>query len=223
MAKRCLLVLTLLCLCAFSAFSLSSDETVQKASIKGNLTVGGGFVLSGMEARAKMSKDLGSGTTYYKGDSGFGVNAFLDYLLPVSIPVSLGVEVGINGSSFTELNSKDSITAIPFLFRAAYHFDLDPQLDLYIVGKLGYAGGSWTGDLKKALKNMEATVDGPSGFGIGIDLGAAWYFTEKVGIFAELGFDQYALSTDISYGDEEYMTISAPFNRFLTAGVSFKF
>jgi hypothetical protein len=181
------------------------------------ITIGGGFALSNMEAETS-----GYSSLTYKGDAGFGLHAYLDCLLPISIPLSLGAEIGFDGSSFYETGTKDTVTAIPFLIRAAYHFDLYPQLDLYLMGKLGYVFGSWDGDVKKAAKEMGAAVDDPGGVGFGFDLGAAWYFTEKVGAFAELGFDRYALSTKVSFAGQN-MTIDAPFNRIFTAGVSFKF
>jgi hypothetical protein len=56
----------------------------------------------------------------------------------------------------------------------------------------------------------------------GFDVGVAYYFTSVLGIFAEAGFDRYALSTEVSidgYSD----TIDGPFSRFFTVGISAKF
>jgi hypothetical protein len=188
----------------------------------GQVTVSGGFALSTMEAKAKG----GGSSMTMEGDVGLGGNIYFDYLLPISIPMSLGFEIGADGSSFTtegQSNSKDNITAIPLLLRAAYHFDINPKMDLYLVGKVGYVIGIWEGDVKNLLDTMNADVDPIGGFGFGVDLGAAYYFTSNFGIFAERGFDGYMLSTKVKISGVSDLTIYAPFYRFLTVGISAKF
>lgn len=183
----------------------------------GAITVSVGFALSYMEASI-------SGDDYTaKGDIGAGGNAYLDYLLPISKPISIGFEVGVDSASFTtEGNYKDRVLAIPLLIRGAWHFDLMPKLDLYGVAKIGMAFGNWSGDTYDAVKGFGMTIDTPMGFAFGFDLGAAYYFTSSVGAFVEVGFDDYMLESKISGNGRSY-TLEAPFYRFLTAGISLKF
>jgi hypothetical protein len=180
------------------------------------VTISGGFALSKMMAK---SSDI-SGSI--EGDVGMGGNIYFDYLLPVGIPVSLGLEVGVDSSSFTIGTDKDTVLAIPLLARVAYHFDLMPKLDLYAVGKLGMAFGAWWGDTRYALESINADLKVPISFAFGVDLGAAYYFTSNLGLFVEGGFDDYKLSATAS-GTGWSSTIDVPFYRFLTFGLSTKF
>ena len=179
------------------------------------VTISGGFALSKMEVKT----DYGSSV---EGDIGVGGNIYADYLLPIGIPLSLGFEVGVDSSSIDWGEGyKDTMLAIPLLLRAAYHFDLMPKLDLYVVGKIGVAFGVWSGDIYDAAKD-EGSIDPPFGIGFGFDVGAAYFFTPRFGIFAEAGFDRYNLATKFDYSDSKEK-IEAPFNRFFTVGISTKF
>jgi hypothetical protein len=166
-------------------------------------------------------------------DAGIGIggNVSLDYLLPINIPLSLGVEAGFSGGrvmfgwSSNPNQYEDTIMAIPLLLRAAYHFDLFPKFDLYLVGKIGFALGLWTGDYKDSW-DANITIDTIAGFAFGFDVGAAYYFSPRLGIFAEAGFDDYLLETKTEgWGVGGYInyTLKAPFNRFATVGISTKF
>jgi hypothetical protein len=192
------------------------------------VTISGGLALSSLKG---LTVDGNDGMSVDSG-IGMGGNLLVDYLLPISIPLSLGGEVGFDATKFKVSaigTAEDSIFAIPLLFRVAYHFDLLPKLDLYVVGKIGYVIGIWTGDIKDSLENYGATVDTIKGLGFGFDAGVAYYFNSKVGIFIEAGFDNYGLKSKIkeeggygsSYAGYEN-TLEAPFRRFLTAGFSFK-
>jgi hypothetical protein len=173
------------------------------------ITVSGGLALSRVDAEAQ-------GRTY-TGEMGIGGNVYLDYLLPISIPLSLGAEIGVDRSTVGDGFVEDTVVAVPLLLRLAYHFDLFPKLDLYVVGKLGYAIGTITSGPD------EPYLDSAGGFAIGIDAGAAYYFTPIVGVFAEVGVDDYMVeakaTTDWGYS----FTVDTPFYRFLTFGLSLKF
>jgi opacity protein-like surface antigen len=181
------------------------------ASASAQVTISAGFALS--SASAKYESDYLDASI--KGDTGFGGNIYFDYLLPIGVPLSLGFEVGYDTASLSEDQSEIKANVVPLLLRVAYHFDLMPKLDLYGVGKIGYALGS-------AEWGSGENEDGYNGFGFGIDAGVAYYFTSNFGIFAEAGFDRYNLSQDFSENGYNW-TISAPFNRFLTVGISTKF
>jgi hypothetical protein len=176
--------------------------TVLAAGVPAQVTVSGGFALSTMSAKIRNDS--------FSGEIGFGGNIYADYLLPISVPLSLGFEVGYDRASLEDIDGY----VIPLLFRAAYHFDFMANLDLYLVGKLGYAlGGGKTGN---------ESMSGFNGIGFGFDVGASYYFNPRIGVFAEAGFDRYNLKKDVSWDDGNY-TIKIPFTRFLTVGISVKF
>jgi hypothetical protein len=187
------------------------------------ITVSGGLAVS------TVTEITVSGMGKADVDSGLGIggNLFVDYLLPIGLPLSLGAEVGVDGAKFTIGGSGDeTIMAIPLLLRVAYHFDLMPKLDLYVVGKIGYVPALWEGTQKDNLEKAGGSVGNLGGVGFGFDVGAAYYFNSRVGAFAELGFDGYMLESEISGGNEGEAisaTLKAPFYRILTIGSSVKF
>jgi hypothetical protein len=180
--------------------------TVLAAGASAQVTLSGGFAISSVKAKVASYS--------YDGEIGFGGNIFVDYLLPIGVPLSLGFEAGYDTASLKADEGTLSGYAIPFLARAAYHFDFLANLDLYVVGKAGYVlGGGKTDDLSE---------DGVNGFGFGIDVGAAYYFTPRIGIFAEAGFERYSLTKDIT--SESYtVAFEFPFSRFVIVGLSTKF
>jgi hypothetical protein len=203
-------------------FAVLAMGVIATVGVFAQVTIGGGFSVSAGDV--KVSGDIYDATL--KGEGGFGGNFYLDYLLPISIPLSLGVEIGVEGMSFYDSGNKDTITAVPILARVAYHFAPIPKLDLYLLGKIGGAFGTWSGDYYDFVKSLGASIDDPAGFAFGFDLGAAYYFTPHVGVFAELGFDDYALETEASfriYSVTYSATAKAPFAKFLTVGVAYKF
>jgi hypothetical protein len=174
------------------------------AAASAQVTVSGGFALSSMEAKV--------GGYSATGDIGVGGNIFVDYLLPISVPLSLGFELGYDTATLTEGDIAGDVTgyAIPLLLRAAYHFDLMANLDLYVVGKIGYVLGGGEGGGQ--------TEDGINGIGFGFDVGAAYYFNSRIGVFAEAGFERYSLEKDVNG-----VTFEFPFSRFIIIGISAKF
>jgi hypothetical protein len=258
MAKRKILALALClsvsALCVTGAFA--------------QVTMSAGMALSAVKDFA-IDGETGEGEgvrTTMQAENGWGGNLLIDYLLPIGIPLSLGFELGVNSSVFrvtkyetveipgysgpqgwveetteeTVTKWEDSILAIPLLARVAYHFDLLPKLDLYIVGKIGYVLGFWSGDYKKWEESYDSKIDPVGGLGFGFDAGAAYYFSPRFGVFAEVGFDRYMLKTRVSGkteagwspvegGSTEWFdenvwdyTIDAPFNRIVTFGLNTK-
>ena len=214
--------ITLLGAVIFTQTAYAQEQATGKAS---RVTAGLGLALSSAEDIKLKSGGLFDAKFDVGG--GFGFNVFVDYLLPVSVPVSLGAEFGVHGASFEIKHTtyEDTITAIPLLLRAAYHFAPAPKVDLYIVGKLGYVFATWKGDARDMMEDdYDAKVDDVGGVGFGFDLGVVYSLNERFGLFAELGFDHYSLETKIKNSDYDIsMTLEVPFTRFLTFGVNAKF
>jgi hypothetical protein len=245
-------------------FTLLICLTIQAVCVTGafaQMTISASMALSSVKD-VNIDGNIGEGEGVKRSitsETGWGGNLLIDYLLPAGVPLSLGVEVGVNSSVFkitryeiveipgytgtngwvegtTEeitLNKwEDSIAAIPLLFRAAYHFDLLPKLDLYLVGKIGYVIGIWNGGYKNwEEQDFDSKIEPVGGLGYGVDAGVAYYFNSKLGLFVEAGFDQYALKTRVTGKEEageDYeenswdYTINVPFNRIVTFGFSAK-
>ena len=126
----------------------------------------------------------------------FGATFALDYFLG-KYCFSVGGELGyIGGNSYTW-----GFGAVPVLGRLGYHPDLGVNnLDIYGLLKLGFAMG--IGEDEKAF-----------GFGIGFGLGGRYFFTNKFGVFTELGFERYSFA--IEGGDIK-------FTKIFTIGATYK-
>ncbi|MDR2793457.1 MAG: outer membrane beta-barrel protein [Treponema sp.] len=201
------------CVKAAALLLLLAGLTVRASA---QVTVSGGFALSQMDASGE---GFGSVVT----DTGIGGNVYVDYLLPINIPLSVGGEIGVDTAAMkmkhSGLSYKDTITTFPILARVAYHFDLMPELDLYVVGKIGISIGLWTGDYIDSIEDQNIDIKTPPGFAFGFDVGAAYYFMPTVGAFVEAGFDRY--DREVEFG--RLGSADVPFNRFLTFGISVKF
>jgi hypothetical protein len=227
-------------------FALALCLTVSGACITGayaQITVSGGFAVSSIND-AKITGYMGHypsyGPSIENSKPGLGGSLSADWLLPGSIPLSLGFEAGFDSASFEIIEEvfthgffNDTVTAIPLLLRAAWHFDIVPKLDLYLVGKIGYVIGIMEGDFKNHVENeKDGKVESVGGVGFGFDVGVAYYLNPKMGIFVEAGFDSYVFETKYSPGNVPFqnlfyetktVTVATPFYRFFTAGVSVKF
>ncbi|MDR1215936.1 MAG: porin family protein [Treponema sp.] len=190
----------------FMVMTLALLSTVFAAGVFAQVTISGGFALSSTD-----SVSVSGGSTPIEGSVGMGFNIYADYLLPISIPLSLGFELGYDASKLEYGGASATLGAIPLLIRAAYHFDLMSNLDLYLVGKIGYAIGTYS----------ESGLEDIGGVAFGFDAGVAYYFTPIVGAFLEAGFDDYAIEANIA--GESSAKVKAAFFRFLTFGISTKF
>jgi hypothetical protein len=111
---------------------------VSVTGVFAQITVSAGLALSRVSAESSVPGQK------VDGEMGIGGNIYVDYLLPINIPLSLGGEIGVDTSTIFDAPYEDRVVAVPILLRAAYHFDLFPKLDFYVVGKLGYAIGTIT-------------------------------------------------------------------------------
>jgi hypothetical protein len=164
MAKRCLLILTLLCLCAFSAFSLSSGKGSKKGGSDGvqpgNILISGGLT-------------VGSVTVATFTESMIGFDASVDYALARGLTV--GGELGYAAADLVG----ETLSIVPFAARLGYHPNVGVRnLDVYGLFKLGLGFVSFVDESYTAV-------------GVGIDLGGRYFFNGKVGAFAEVGYDGY--------------------------------
>jgi hypothetical protein len=217
MAKKSIFIVVaavlLSTVCVVGAFA--QDDSKAGAFAQGKpkaVTIGAGFALS---SRAEIEV---MGYTMADSAIGAGASVFGDFRLPIGVPLSLGLELGYSVSKIEVspmMGGKDGdISVIPILLRVGYHFNLMTNLDLYLVGKIGYAAGN--------VDMGSGSSESMSGLAFGFDVGAAYYFIPSVGVFLEGGFDRYGLETDVNMGGTE-VTVEAPFTHFLTLGVAFRF
>jgi len=126
---------------------------------------------------------------------GVGVNSAYDRGIPLGASFEVGItdniSVGANvdylSSNYKFGSSKLNFTTIYLAARASYHFNnllkiKNEKIDVYAGPSLGYRIFSWSDNSNNSLGNAYG-----SGLYIGVHVGGKYYFTEKIGAFAEVG------------------------------------
>jgi hypothetical protein len=196
------------------------------AAASADMHINGGFSMGFLDPSLKTT---GFANEDAKGKLGVGGHFVAEYVFGFGL--SVGGEIGVVSAKMeTKVGNetyKDTITAIPILARVGYHFGFVPDdQDFYIVGKIGYVPGMWSGKAKDTYKEIGIDMDNPDGAGFGFDVGWAYYFTSHVGLFLEGGFDYYYMKSEYgwSYGSYKRTTTLESFmSKFFTVGVGFKF
>jgi maltoporin len=115
-------------------------------------------------------------------DNSFHIGGRLqaDYMLTQY--ASIGLE---SGFSTAEIGDTDySIGTIPLLIRIAWHPFPFTKFDPYLVAKAGYGFAFFTNEGDDYDWNEEC-----GGFMWGVNIGARYFFTPKVGFFLEAGYE----------------------------------
>ncbi|MDI9878294.1 hypothetical protein [Flectobacillus longus] len=142
------------------------------------------FITSNAQAQAFQNGDkllnLGLGlNSYYSGGVPFGAS--------FEVGIDDDLSVGANVDYLSNSNYGYRFTALYFGGRGSYHFNRvlnikDEKFDLYAGADLGYRSFSWA----DSYSGLSIDSYG-SGIYLGVHLGAKYYFSDKVGAFAELG------------------------------------
>jgi hypothetical protein len=128
---------------------------------------------------------------------GIGVNSYYGGGIPLGASFEIGVSDNISvGANIDYLSSKydygfgssDRFTAMYFGGRASYHLNEllsigSEKVDLYVGATIGYRRFSFTDTYSGGV----LTDSYGSGIYLGIFAGGKYYFSEKLGAFAELG------------------------------------
>ncbi|MDR1147622.1 MAG: hypothetical protein LBK66_03210 [Spirochaetaceae bacterium] len=104
---------------------------------------------------------------------------------------------------------------IPIIFRLGWYpnFFKTEKFDIFILGKIGWAFGIWGYHLDK-----DATPNGIVG---GINLGGRYWFTQKMGIYAEIGYNYHGLARNIKH--PEYPLGYGSGKIYASTGLSLKY
>ena len=163
-----------------------------------------------------LSPALNIGSSGYSGGSNLsnhfsvGAAAQVDYAMGFPIAITFGGEVG-----FMTWTGSGKFMAIPILFRAAWHPNFEvANLDTYITLKAGVSIGMTDNDSGDPRK---------IGFAWGSNIGARYFFSGKMAVFGELGWDYYPVANydykvlGYSYDYSVYLY------KWFSAGVTFIF
>jgi len=199
--KKLVLILLILAVVGGSAFAFdihSFPAPIQKGSIM-------------------ISPTFGIGNYYYSG-AVLSFMAQIDYALPISIALTVGGEVGFAMTTWKADYYTYKPFAIPILARVAWHPNFEVRgLDPYVAIKMGAAIGLLGGTKKYGSYEYK----GRSGFAFGFNVGCRYFFNNTIGVFGELGYDQYWVGVKEKGPVYEYKW-SWPMRTFFRLGVTFK-
>lgn len=203
-------ILVLVLVFGVTAFGFSFDVKSFPSPIqKGDILISGGFglglffpIVSGLDTSALI-----------------GGTVAVDYALPINFALTVGGEIGYSGTRLKAVIGDDpdvSLGEIPIIVRVAWHPNWElKNLDTYILAKVGYGIGFWTGDDADDSKP-------PYGVIFGSDIGVRYFFTPAIGAFAEVGYEYHLLRFKDESDQWITYTYAAYGMKFLTLGVTFK-
>lgn len=136
-----------------------------------------GALAQGSLEKGKLQLNAGLGT------SGWGIPVYVGLDYGIHRDITLGGELSYRSDSRVYASNKYKSSAIGIGINGNYHFnrilDMSNNWDLYAGLGLNYYVWSYDNDLYKTNDNSD--------IGLGAQLGARYFFTDKFGINLELG------------------------------------
>ena len=142
-----------------------------------------------------------------------GLSLSADFFPGKSGTFSLGPELN---AILIPISKPDvTILMIPIALRLGWHhlFIKNENLDIYILGKFGWAPGMFVSGETDGVNN-------PAGVVYGFNIGAKYFFTPKLGAFLEAGYNHYGLTVGKKGGGIAFDPDLTSYGR---VGVSLKF
>ena len=148
-------------------------------------------LLAGTQSFAQLSIDkgtkfinLGIGVGGYGGTSGIAFGGSADF--GVAPNITVGGQVAYRSFNYGYIGVNDKINYLYFAARGSYHFNQllnlsTDKVDLYAGIGIGYESVSYSASFGTGFSTFG------SGIYVPIHLGGRYFFSEKVGAFAELG------------------------------------
>ena len=137
--------------------------------------------------------------SYYSGITIPPLSVSLDYGVADNLingnngSISVGGFAGYTASSHTYGTYKSTFSYIALGGRGAFHYQFAPKLDTYAGLMVSY-------DIASASSNnVDTSWVATSGINWTLFLGGRYFFTEKIGAFAELGYGFYNLNLGVTF------------------------
>lgn len=133
---------------------------------------------------------LGFGGLYWGSGYGFPIGLKVSYEHGITDNISVGGEVGYQGAKYNYPGGYVNYTGVLIAVKGSYHFLTSDKLDPYAGLDLGYVTVSASNHNNSGSYNFAAKA---GGLGWGIHVGARYYFSPKIGAFAELGANSFSV------------------------------
>ena len=156
----------------------NAQEVFQKGTTAINAGIGLGSYYSGITIPPlSVSLDYGVADNLINGNNG---------------SISVGGFAGYTATSHTYGAYKSTFSYIALGGRGAFHYQFAPKLDTYAGLMLSY-------DIVSSSYDAFSNYIKSSHIDWSLFLGARYFFTEKVGAFAELGYGFYNLNLGVTF------------------------
>ena len=157
----------------------NAQEVFQKGTTAINAGIGLGSYYSGITIPPlSVSLDYGVADNLINGNNG---------------SISVGGFAGYTATSHTYGAYKSTFSYIALGGRGAFHYQFAPKLDTYAGMMISY-------DISSASSNnVDTSWVATSGIHWSLFLGGRYFFTEKIGGFAELGYGFYNLNLGVTF------------------------
>ena len=138
--------------------------------------------------------------SYYSGITIPPLSVSLDYGVADNLingnngSISVGGFAGYTATSHTYGAYKSTFSYIALGGRGAFHYQFAPKLDTYAGMMISYDIASSSDNV-----NIAGVSNTLSGIHWSLFLGGRYYFTEKIGAFAELGYGFYNLNLGVTF------------------------
>lgn len=184
-----------LSLLALPAFLFSSSEACSQAFTEGSNVVslgyGGVTLLGSLSQNFDDYNDVqykGMGPLYFKFEHamtdniGLGVN--VAYATNEWSYDYASTDANGNAVNYKETTSRSTYS---ILARFNYHIGSNDKFDPYVGFGMGYRDATWKYDTTNPDGTTNVDIKGLMPFGMELTIGARYFFTENIGLYAEVG------------------------------------
>ncbi|HCC37339.1 MAG TPA: hypothetical protein DEQ14_06830 [Treponema sp.] len=146
---------------------------------------------------------------YDAGSVFLGTSLSADWIPVGKTGLSYGIETGILGG---KKQDGGIITGIPVMFRLGWHpaFFKMARVDIFVLGKFGWAFGIWGSHLDQGST--------PGAAGCGINIGGSYAISPAIRAYTEIGYNYYGLARNS--GHSKYPLGYGSGKVYVSAGVS---
>lgn len=191
------------------AFAQSNEAGTIQLGLGWGATLGGATIETSQ--KGPFAHD-GSDSTITTSDDGVGINSNYGIRAQygVSELISVGIFVRMERGFYTVTNTTGAFSFSSTMLASGFGFGIEPKIypvnndkfNLYVAPSIGFSTASTT------MTFITSYTGKASGLNYGLTVGFNWYFSDVVGLSADLGYAGSALSgtmdDDVIFKDYEY-------------------
>jgi opacity protein-like surface antigen len=171
---------------AVSAKSIAQDDNGGAWGGKGTKVINAGYGFGNIwKTLFKLSSGFSGNTVSATGPVALG------FEYGVAEKIGIGVQLGygqVKSTSTGTFTSNETLTSFQAFARGNYHFGSSAKFDPYIGVGMGYGNFKYKYSDNDPSSDPLETISIPSAFGFTAALGARYYVSQNIGVYAEIGY-----------------------------------